>query len=135
MTTETWLLQKVSVVGIGDDWLLLFLSKWYATEFTENENQKERVILDQIFHFYRIKHHFENFVHRYPYGHFIVDGDKYFEGCYLKMIRSRNAKVKWFSILPSKVYLAPDEIHDSYIDFNEQLELDTTVYKQASSKS
>ena len=63
-----------------------------------------------------------------PYGHFIVEGEKYFEGFYLKMVRSKNAKVKRFSMLPSKIYLAPDEIYDNYIDFNEQLELDATVY-------
>ena len=63
-----------------------------------------------------------------PYGHFVEKGEKYFQGLYLKLVRSRNAKVKRFSTLPIKIIVTPDEIYDSYVDFNDQLELDTNVY-------
>ena len=63
-----------------------------------------------------------------PYGHFVQKGERYFQGLYLKLVRSRNAKVKRFSTLPTKIILTPDEIYDSYVDFNEHLELDTSVY-------
>ena len=29
-----------------------------------------------------------------PYGHFVQKGERYFQGLYLKLVRSRNAKVK-----------------------------------------
>ena len=58
-----------------------------------------------------------------PYGHFVQKGERYFQELYLKLVRSRNAKVKQFSILPTKVILTPDEIYASYIDFK-----DTSLY-------
>ena len=61
------------------------------------------------------------------YGHFVQKGDGYFQGLYLKLVRSGNAKVKRFSTLPTKISLT-DEIYGSYVDFNEHLELDTSVY-------
>ena len=63
-----------------------------------------------------------------PYGHFVQKGERYFQGLYLKLVRSRNAKVKRFSTLPTKIILTPHEIYDSCVDFNEHLELDTSVY-------
>ena len=47
------------------------------------------------------------------YGHLIEKGEKYFQGLYLKLERSRNAKVKGFSTNPSKIILTFDEIFDS----------------------
>ena len=63
-----------------------------------------------------------------PYGHFVQKGERYFPGLYLKLVRSRSARVKQFSTLLTKIILTPDEIYDSYVDFNEHLELDTSVY-------
>ena len=63
-----------------------------------------------------------------PYGHFVQKGERYFQGLYLELVRSRNGKVKLISTLPTKIILTPDEIYDSYVDFNEHLELDTSVY-------
>ena len=63
-----------------------------------------------------------------PYGHFGQKSERYFQGLHLKLVRSRNAKVKRFSTLTTKVILTPDEIYDSYVDFNEHLELDISVY-------
>ena len=63
-----------------------------------------------------------------PYGHFVQKGERYFQGLYLKLVRSRNARVKRFSTLPTKIILTHDEIYDSCVDFNEYLELDTSVH-------
>ena len=63
-----------------------------------------------------------------PYGHFAQKGERYFQGLYLKLVRSRNAKVKRFSTPSTKIILTPDEIYDSYVDLNEHLGLDTSVY-------
>ena len=48
---------------------------------------------------------------------------------YLKLVRSRNPKIKQFSTLPTRIVIAPDEIYDTYVGFNDDLELDTDIYK------
>ena len=63
----------------------------------------------------------------YPYGQFIAEGKKYFQGLYLKLVRSRNAKIKRFSTLPTRT--ASDEIYETYVDSNNDLERDTDIYK------
>ena len=70
-----------------------------------------------------------------PYGHFIEKGEKYFEGLYLKLARSRNADVKQFTALPTKIIISPDEIYDSYVEFNDQLELDAKIYNSLNQKA
>ena len=62
-------------------------------------------------------------------GHFIAKGEIYLQGLYLKLVRSRNLKIKRFSTLPTRIVIAPDEIYDTYVDFNDDLELDTDIYK------
>ena len=37
-----------------------------------------------------------------PYGHFVVKDERYFQGYYLKLCRSKDIKVKKFAILPAK---------------------------------
>ena len=37
------------------------------------------------------------------HGHFVQKGERYFQGLYLKLVQSRNAKVKRFSIHPTKI--------------------------------
>ena len=64
-----------------------------------------------------------------PYGHFIAKGEKYFQGLYLKLVRSRNPKIKRFSTLPTRTVVAPDEIYGTCVDFNDDLELDIDIYK------
>ena len=63
-----------------------------------------------------------------PYGQFVVKGERYFQGLYLKLLRSRNAKVKRLSTLPTRLVITPDEIYNTYVDFNDDLELDIYVY-------
>ena len=62
-----------------------------------------------------------------PYGHFAQKCERYFQGFYLKLVRSRNPKVKRFSTLLTKIISTP-EIYGSYVNFNEHLELDISVY-------
>ena len=63
-----------------------------------------------------------------PNGHLVAKGERYFQGLYLKLVRSRNAKVKRFSALLSRIVITPDEIYDTYVDFNDDLELNIYVY-------
>ena len=46
----------------------------------------------------------------------------------MKLVRSRNAKVKQFSTLPTRIVITPDEIYDIYVDFKGDLKLDINVY-------
>ena len=64
-----------------------------------------------------------------PYYHFIAKGEKYFQGLCLKLVRWRNPKIKRFSNLPTRIVIAPDEIYNSNVDFNDDLELDTDIYR------
>ena len=46
-----------------------------------------------------------------PYGHFVAKGERYFQGYYLKLCRSKEIKVKKKkTILPAKVSVTPDEV-------------------------
>ena len=63
-----------------------------------------------------------------PYGHSVAKGERYCEGLYLKLVRSRSTKVKRFSRLPNGIVIAPDEIYDTHVDLNDDLELDISVH-------
>ena len=56
-------------------------------------------------------------------------GWKVFQGLFLKLVRSRNPKIKRFSTLPTRIVIALDEIYDTYVDFDDDRELDTDIYK------
>ena len=64
-----------------------------------------------------------------PFGHFIAKGKKYFQGLYLKL------KMKQFPTLPTRIFIAPDEIYDTYVDFNDDFELNTDIYKMSIRKA
>ena len=40
-----------------------------------------------------------------PYGQFVSKGTRYFQGLYLKVVRSRNSRVKKFSMIPTRMIL------------------------------
>ena len=63
-----------------------------------------------------------------PCCHFVPKGERYFQRLYLKLFRSRNAKVKRFSKPPTRIVITPDETYDTYVDFSDYLELDIYVY-------
>ena len=46
-----------------------------------------------------------------PYGHFVAKGERYFQGYYLRLCRSKDIKVKTFTILPEKIAVTPDEVY------------------------
>ena len=47
------------------------------------------------------------------YGHVILPREKYFKGHYLKIGRSISISMKQLAVLPSDIYLSPDEIYDT----------------------
>ena len=59
-----------------------------------------------------------------PYGQFVSIGMRYFQGLYLKAVRSRKPRVKKFSTIPTRTV-----IYDTYVDFNDDSELDINTYK------
>jgi hypothetical protein len=64
-----------------------------------------------------------------PYNHFICKGERYFKGQYLKLTRSRNLNYyKLFQVLPTYVVISPDEIYNTYIDINDNMQLNVNVY-------
>ena len=68
-----------------------------------------------------------------PYGHFSAKGERFFQGYYLKLCRSKEIKVKKFTILPAKIAVKPDELYDTYVDINDDLEIYTTCLLQKQS--
>ena len=70
-----------------------------------------------------------------PYGHFVAKGERYFQGYYLKLCRSKDIKVKNFTILPAKIAVTPDQVYDMYVDINDDLEIDYNIYNMLIAKA
>ena len=64
---------------------------------------------------------------RYLWSCYILSGEKYFKGCNPKIVRSRSISMKQLAVLPSDVYLSPDEIYNTYADINTNLQLDINI--------
>ena len=62
-----------------------------------------------------------------PYGHFVAKGERYFQGYYLKLCRSKDIKAKKNTILLAKMVVTPDEVYDTYFDINDDLETDCNM--------
>ena len=62
------------------------------------------------------------------YGHVILPGEKYLKGHYLKIGWSISISMKQLAVLPSDIYLSPDEIYGTYVDVNTNLQLDINIY-------
>ena len=60
-----------------------------------------------------------------PYKH-CLESMPYFQGLYFKAVRSKNSRIKKFSTIPTR--MTPDEIYDTYVNFNDNLELDVNTY-------
>ena len=58
-----------------------------------------------------------------PYDHFLCEGECYFKGQYLKLTRSRNLNNKQFQTLPTNVIISTDEIYDTYVDIDDNMQL------------
>ena len=52
----------------------------------------------------------------------------FFRGNYLKLIRSRNPNIRQFQVIQRDVLLPPDEINDTYVDINKNLQMKVNVY-------
>ena len=63
-----------------------------------------------------------------PYEYFVAKGERYFQGYYLKLCRSKDIKIKKFTILLAKIAVTPDEVYDTYVDINDDLEIDCNIY-------
>ena len=70
-----------------------------------------------------------------PYNHFVFKGEHYFKGQYLKLTRSRNLNFKQFQLLPTYIIISPEEIYDTYIDINDDIQLNVNVYNALRSKA
>ena len=62
-----------------------------------------------------------------PYGHFVAKAERYFQGYYLKLCRSKDIQAKKNTILPAKMVVTPDEVYDTYFDINNDLETDCNM--------
>ena len=61
------------------------------------------------------------------YDHFISASENVLKGCYLKLVRSRNAIKKTYQLLPTEIIFPPDEVFGTYIKFLEDLHIDTNA--------
>ena len=50
-----------------------------------------------------------------PYRHFVAKGEHFFQGYYLKLYRSKDIKVKKFTIVPAKIAVTPDKVYDTHL--------------------
>ena len=50
------------------------------------------------------------------YDHVINNGETFFRGNYLKLVRSRIPSIKQFQVIQREVLLPPDEINEMYIN-------------------
>ena len=61
------------------------------------------------------------------YGHVILPRKRYFRGRYLRVVRSRNISTNQLEILSNVKYLSLDVIYDTYVDTNNNLQLDINI--------
>ena len=59
---------------------------------------------------------------------FFYAGELYFMGNYLKPTRSRNINHKKFQILRTSILFPPDEIYDTYLEIDDDLQLNVNIY-------
>ena len=59
---------------------------------------------------------------------FFYAGELYFKANYLKPTRSRNISHKKFQILRTSILFPPDEIYDTYLEIDDDLQLNVNIY-------
>ena len=69
------------------------------------------------------------------YNHIINIGELFFRGNYLKLVKSRNIDIKQFQVSQSEVLFPPDEINDTYLDINKDLQMNISVYNELINKA
>ena len=55
--------------------------------------------------------------------HVIRTGELYFTGNYLKIIRPHSINHKEFKLIPTTVVFEPDEVYDTYVNINQNLQI------------
>ena len=53
---------------------------------------------------------------------------QYFQELYLKLVHWRNTRVNKFLTIATRIVMTPDEIYETYVDFNGYPELDINTY-------
>ena len=62
------------------------------------------------------------------FDHVINVGEQFFRGYYLKLVRSRNSTAKQFKVIERELLIPPDQINDTYVDINDSLQINISVY-------
>ena len=62
------------------------------------------------------------------YDHTLNSGEKYFQGKYLRKVRSRKSNKKQFQLINRDVFVTPDEVFEAFIGFDDELAMDNTEY-------
>ena len=70
-----------------------------------------------------------------PYGHFIHTGEFFFKGNYLKLTRSRSLNNKKFQILPNCKLFPSDDVYDTYVEIDNDLQLNINIYNALVAKA
>ena len=62
------------------------------------------------------------------YGHNIMEGELYFRGNYLQLVRSKKISNKQFKIIEKDVIISPEEVFETFIDVQENLTMAVDYY-------
>ena len=62
------------------------------------------------------------------YGHTLNSEEKYFRGKDLQKVRSRKSNKKSFQLINRDVFVAPDEVFEAFIGFDDELLIDNNEY-------
>ena len=62
------------------------------------------------------------------YGHNIMEGELYFRGNYLQLVRSKKISNKQFKIIEKDVIISPEEVFETFIDVQEDLTMAVDYY-------
>ena len=62
------------------------------------------------------------------YGHTLNSGEKYFWGKHLLKVRSGKSDKKQFQLINRAVFVAPDEVFEAFIGFDDELAMDNNEH-------
>ena len=62
------------------------------------------------------------------YGHNIMEGELYFRGNYLQLVRSKKISNKQVKIIEKDVIISPEEVFETFIDVQEDLTVVVDYY-------
>ena len=70
-----------------------------------------------------------------PCSHLIHIAELFFKGNYLKLMRSRSLNNKKSQILPTCVLFPPDNVYDTYVEIDNDLQLNINIYNALVAKA